>query len=35
VENAAEVRHAWADAPLVNLFGGDLPVSSFRLPVGD
>lgn len=33
-ENATEVRYAWADAPLVNLFGtGDLPVGSFRLTI--
>ena len=31
-EDASEVRHAWSDAPLVNLFGAQgLPVSFFRL----
>lgn len=29
-----EVRHAWANAPIINLHGAEgLPVSSFRLPV--
>jgi sialate O-acetylesterase len=28
------VRYAWADAPFVNLFGGDgLPAAPFRLDV--
>jgi sialate O-acetylesterase len=28
------VRYAWADAPFVNLFGGDgLPAAPFRLEV--
>jgi sialate O-acetylesterase len=32
---AMEVRHAWADAPLVNLYSAEgLPVSSFRLEIG-
>jgi sialate O-acetylesterase len=36
VPNATEVRYAWADAPLVNLFGAeDLPVGSFRLKIGN
>jgi sialate O-acetylesterase len=31
---ATEVRYAWADAPLVNLFGAtDLPVGSFRIEI--
>jgi sialate O-acetylesterase len=36
IDTPAEVRHAWADAPLVNLHGAqDIPVSSFRLAVED
>jgi sialate O-acetylesterase len=31
---ASLVRYAWADSPMVNLFGGEkLPVSPFELPV--
>ncbi len=34
VPDASEVRYAWADAPIVNLFGAqDLPVGSFRLAI--
>lgn len=34
--SAVEVRYAWANAPLINLFGKNgLPVSSFLLPIGD
>jgi sialate O-acetylesterase len=33
-EQASEVRYAWADAPLVNLFGAEgLPVGSFQLSI--
>jgi sialate O-acetylesterase len=36
VPDATEVRYAWADAPIVNLFGAqDLPVGSFRLTIQD
>jgi sialate O-acetylesterase len=32
--NATEVRYAWADAPIVNLFGAEgLPVGSFRITI--
>jgi len=34
VAEPAEVRHAWADAPVINLYSAQgLPVSSFRLPI--
>ncbi|MEJ2384292.1 MAG: sialate O-acetylesterase [Xanthomonadales bacterium] len=34
VPNATEVRYAWADAPIVNLFGAEgLPVGSFRMTI--
>jgi sialate O-acetylesterase len=33
-QGAMRVRYAWADAPFVNLFGGDgLPAAPFRLDV--
>ena len=30
---ATRVRHAWSDYPILNLYGGDLPVPPFELPV--
>ena len=36
IPNATDVRYAWADAPIVNLFGAEnLPVGSFRLTIED
>ena len=30
---ATRVRHAWSDYPVLNLYGGDLPVPPFELPI--